>query len=165
MGFPIVVHVHEGPHRWFYPSKSDLWLLIGNEIQFSKGQLECLFFDFSPISLSHQFNTMPCAIPDNTAAIHEFVEKLTFDDEPCKIPDDTAAFNELVEKMAFYNEIVYTNQPFLQAHPTRVQEIHDELSKTVGSGALPAAGEAQKENLKNVEAMCVKEPESVTSDS
>ena len=80
---------------------------------------------------------------------------------PCDIVDDAAAFDELVEKMIFYNDIVHTNQPFLRANPTRTQEIHDELSLTIGNGPLPNTLQEQKENLKKVEALCTEEPKNL----
>jgi hypothetical protein len=78
-----------------------------------------------------------------------------------RVVDDAAAFNELVEKMTFYNDIVHTNQPSLRGNPARAQEIHDELSASLLSSAnnpLPRTKQDQKENLKNVEAFCIKEP-------
>ncbi|KIL54136.1 hypothetical protein M378DRAFT_174426 [Amanita muscaria Koide BX008] len=80
---------------------------------------------------------------------------------PRKVADDAAAFNEFVEKMTFYNDIVHTNQPFLQRNLARAQEIHDELSASSLSSAntpLPRTKQDQKENLKNIEAFCIKEP-------
>ena len=76
-----------------------------------------------------------------------------------KTADDTAAFNELVEKMTFYNDIVHINQPFLRENFARAQKIHDELSLSVGNLPLPGTRDDQKENLKNVEAFCSKEPQ------
>ncbi|KIL66691.1 hypothetical protein M378DRAFT_160712 [Amanita muscaria Koide BX008] len=80
---------------------------------------------------------------------------------PRKVADDAAAFNEFVEKMTFYNDIVHTNQPFLQRNLARAQEIHDELSASSLSSAntpLPRTKQDRKENLKNIEAFCIKEP-------
>ena len=79
---------------------------------------------------------------------------------PCKLVDDAAAFNELVDKLTLY-DIVHTNQPFLRGNLARAQEIHDELSASLFSSAntpLPRTKQDQKENLKNIEAFCVKEP-------
>jgi hypothetical protein len=74
-----------------------------------------------------------------------------------------AAFDKLVEKMSFYQDIVHTNQPFLQKNPARAQEIHDELeaSPMNAANAPLRTKEEQKENLPNVEAFCIKEPKSL----
>jgi hypothetical protein len=79
-----------------------------------------------------------------------------------EVVDDAAAFNKLVDNLTFYSDIVHTNGPSVMGNLSRAQEIRDEISASpmnIENNTVPRLD--QKENFKNIETYCSKEPESI----